>query len=74
METKMFKLSVVFCCLAVMTVPGQETRELLKLSLEELMEVEVITSSKTPRPASDITQKVDVVTDAQMETILFPLF
>jgi iron complex outermembrane recepter protein len=67
MEAKMFKLSVALCCLAVMTAPGQDTRELLKLSLEELMDVEVVTASKTPRPASDITQKVDVVTDAQME-------
>ncbi|UCH15624.1 MAG: TonB-dependent receptor plug domain-containing protein, partial [Bacteroidales bacterium] len=45
-------------------------QQILGMSLEEILKIEVVTSSKTPRLASDVTQKVDVITAHQINQIV----
>ncbi len=45
-------------------------KKILKMSLSEILNIETVTSSKTLRSASDITQKVDVVIEQQINQII----
>jgi outer membrane receptor protein involved in Fe transport len=44
--------------------------KLLEMPLSELADLKVVTASKTPRFASEITQKVDIVTEKQKDKII----
>ncbi len=40
------------------------------MSLEEILKIEVVTTSKTPRLASEVTQKIDIVTAHQINQMV----
>ncbi len=51
-------------------VDSVDVQQFLEMSISELLNIEIITSSKIPRFSSDITQKVDVVSGQQISTII----
>lgn len=70
-------LLLLFCSCLILSklsyaqqIDSIELQQILEMPLEDILNFEVLTSSKTPRLSTEVTQKVDIVSEAQINQMI----